>query len=110
MRIYLDDIRTPKDSSWTVVRSYHDIIHLIQTSFDQIEVISFDHDLGEEKTGYDAAKFLIEFCMNNQKMPPLTFVHSANPVGRENIIGTINNFLEFNEVEPNCRWCYIEHT
>ncbi|MGX9985807.1 cyclic-phosphate processing receiver domain-containing protein [Soonwooa purpurea] len=47
--------------------------------------ISFDHDLGEEKTGFDCGKFLVGFCFDYQlKLLDYT-VHSQNPVGKENI-------------------------
>lgn len=109
MKIYLDDLRTPLDNSWFIIRSHHDFIHKISTSFNQIECISFDHDLGEEKTGFDCAKYLVEYCINNNVIPPQTYVHSANPVGRENIILLINNYLTFIEEVPNCKWISIEH-
>jgi hypothetical protein len=109
VKIYLDDLRTPSDNSWFIIRNHHDFIHKISTSFNQIECISFDHDLGEEKTGFDCAKYLIEYCMNNNLTPPQTYVHSANPVGRENIIYLINNYLTFIEEVPNCKWISIEH-
>jgi len=43
--------------------------------------ISLDHDLGDDKSGYDVAKWIVE----NQF--PLTGFkcHSMNPVGRKNI-------------------------
>ena len=70
------------------------------------DIISYDHDLGEvflddnnnehqkvEKTGYDAAKFLIEMALNNPKLIlPEIHCHSANPVGKENIERILNNY------------------
>lgn len=109
MKIYLDDIRTPKDNTWTVVRSYHDFIQIISQSFGYIDAISFDHDLGGDKTGYDCAKFLIEYCYQNSYTPPQCYVHSANPIGRENIITYINNYLKFIEHLETCSWVSIEH-
>lgn len=69
--------------------------------------INFDHDLADEhydpamyessanyneaannfkeKTGMDAAKWLVNYCMDNGLELPKYYVHSANPVGRENI-------------------------
>ena len=82
--IYLDDIRTPVDSFWTVVRNYDEFVKEVQSAgLENIEVISLDHDLGDsamkeyynnvspnyqldydnitEKTGYDCAKWLVDF-------------------------------------------------
>jgi len=148
MRIYLDDVRTPKDKDWMVVRNYHEFVNLVQkVGIRNIGTISLDHDLGDsamneyynnvapnfkldyeninEKTGYDAAKFLVDefysqyperLAMNyfdKKKEPimfPIVLVHSANPIGSANICGYINNFL-MNEVKPqNCVRVQIPHT
>lgn len=51
-------------------------------------MIDFDHDLGQKKTGYDIAKWIVE---NNY--PILCFrVHSMNPVGRKNIKDLLNHY------------------
>ena len=45
--------------------------------------ISFDHDLGMGKSGYDVAKYIVE-----QQIPTNLVhwrIHSANPVGAANI-------------------------
>lgn len=70
--------------------------------------IAFDHDLGfderycnylleyefpdNEKTGYDCAKWLVEYCMNNNKKLPNWVIQSANNVGKENIKCLLTNF------------------
>ena len=83
MRIYLDDIRTPVENGWQVVRNYYELVNLVnKIGLQNIELISLDHDLGDsamneyftnvspnfkldyenitEKTGYDVAKFLVD--------------------------------------------------
>ena len=148
MKIYLDDIRTPKDKDWMVVRNYHEFVNLVQNvGIKNIATISLDHDLGDsamneyhtnvspnfkldynnisEKTGYDAAKFLVDefyskyperltMDYSTKKAEPVMFpivvVHSANPIGSANICGYINNFW-MNEVKPqNCVRVQIPHT
>jgi hypothetical protein len=137
MKIYLDDVRTPKDKDWMVVRNYHEFVNLVQNvGIRNIGTISLDHDLGDsamneyhtnvspnfkldynnisEKTGYDAAKFLVDefyskyperldmdyFAKKEEPvMFPIVLVHSANPIGSANIMGYINNFW-MNEVKP----------
>ncbi len=91
-KLYLDDIRNPKSDGWTVVRNYEEFVQSIDQNGLPDE-ISFDHDLGEDvKTGYDCAKWLCEYCwMNGIPIPPYN-VHSANPVGRDNIIGTLKSY------------------
>lgn len=136
-KIYLDDIRTPIDKDWIVVRSYDEFVKKVnEIGLSNIEIISLDHDLGDtamkeyfdnvspnytldynnikEKTGYDAAKFLVSLFYNtneerfnmtrNEKKQnpfifPKVYVHSHNPIGAHNICGWINNFLK-NEGQP----------
>jgi len=56
--------------------------------------ICFDHDLGkDEPTGYDCARWLIEYCLNHKILPPLWACQSANPVGKVNINRLLRNFM-----------------
>ena len=81
--LYVDDIRFPEyfhqiGAEITVARTYDEAIQSIDNSYD---IISLDHDSGEDKTGYDIAKYIIE----NQIKVGAVAIHSANPVGRFNI-------------------------
>jgi len=75
--------------------------------------IGFDHDLGEDiakemvaqgtskkkarlikkeaPSGYDAAKWLVEYCMDNNRSIPEYFIQSANPVGKVHIETYLEN-------------------
>lgn len=85
--IWLDDERNPyndlKDSMEVViVRTYEEAIDTfldLNDGKDDI-CISFDHDLGTKKTGYDFAKWLVE-----HRITGFFHLHTMNPVGRENI-------------------------
>lgn len=112
-KLFLDDVRYPShvtwvempNGPWVTVRNYNDFVKHI-TSNGLPEFIAFDHDLGEEhyivgkpkydeykeKTGYDCAKWLIEYCLDNSKLFPKYVVHSMNPIGKMNIIALIENF------------------
>jgi hypothetical protein len=48
-----------------------------------------------EKTGYDAAKWLIDYCIDNKLDLPIWNCQSANPVGKDNINGILNSFKNF---------------
>lgn len=62
------------------------------------DLISFDNDLGlGNGEGYDCAKWLVEYCMNNNVQLPEWYVHSANPVAIENIETLLHNFEEHNK-------------
>jgi len=57
--------------------------------------ICFDHDLGEDTpTGYDCAKWLVDYCLDNKLSPPLWSSQSANPVGKANINRLLRNFIK----------------
>ena len=82
--LYVDDVRFPK--VWqnkldevTVARTYEQALkNLMVRKFD---VVDLDHDLAEEKTGYDIVKFMVE----NKIFAPTIYLHTANPVGRNNM-------------------------
>ena len=86
--IYIDDMRQPVNSDWIWVKTYREAINYLINLTDYLDVIDdpvdltidFDHDLGEEKSGYDIAKWLIE---NGEKGN--FHIHSMNPVGANNI-------------------------
>lgn len=83
MRIWLDDIR-PAPDGFIHVRNLAELRELIASSKDTIEIMSFDHDLGDgEADGYQIAKWLAE---NHVERWPLEIrVHSANVPGAANI-------------------------
>lgn len=95
--LFLDDVRIPDPQlPWNVVRSYEAAVEFVLNNGCP-DVISFDHDLGEGKSGYDFAKWLVEMDLDKKIEIPLHFsyvVHSANPVGRENIIGLLESYMQ----------------
>lgn len=101
---------------WDIVRNYDEFIEWIEKN-GLPDIISFDHDLADthytpkeywddyhksaeyqssiihkEKTGLDCAKWLIGYCLDNNLKLPKYLVHSANPVGRDNIFYLLRNF------------------
>jgi hypothetical protein len=130
--IYLDDIRTPNDKEWIVVRNYEQFVNRInQHGLENIEVISLDHDLGDsamveyynnvkdnytldynnitEKTGYDACKFIVNRSIETGIPLPQIYVHSANPIGSGNMMGYINNYLMNCRLPQTCIRVQIPH-
>jgi hypothetical protein len=109
MNIFLDDTRLPTEVvwltlpsvKWKIIKNYEQFINAIK--LDGIpEVISFDHDLGidfspnetipnTEKTGLDCAKWLVDYCLDNSHSLPTYYVHSLNPIGKQNILNFLNN-------------------
>lgn len=89
MKIYLDDIRNPPDSSWLVVRSVEAFKERILSAPIPITELSLDHDLGDKvPDGYDATKWFVELVMDNEEIAQnlkVVIAHSDNTPGRENI-------------------------
>ena len=85
--IWLDDMRTPPDSSYIWVKDYDSFVNQVKALGESVSsyLIHFDHDLGLEKSGYDCAKWLIDWCIENEYNVPDYDIQSANPVGRKNI-------------------------
>lgn len=117
MNIFLDDIRIPSMShnvskglgvdysdkdKWVIVRDYFDFVDLVDKHFDEIDLISFDHDLacykdGVEYTGKSAVDYVIDYCLDHNKQFPDWYAHTDNTSGKRNIIGSVLNFV--NKVE-----------
>lgn len=125
--LFLDDIRNPvevgnyiypielrqlyRKLKWKIIRNYNDFVKIIEKN-GLPEIVSFDHDLAlihynplthiesfeyDEKTGFDCAKWLVNYCINNSKILPVFYSHSMNPIGKENIIKYLNNFSKHNK-------------
>ena len=125
IKLYLDDIRTPLDKEWEVVRTFEEFVkHIQQVGLENYDVISLDHDLGDsaiqeyilngspnytldysnilEKTGMDCAKFLVAESMSTSIPLPQIYVHSANPIGSANMMGYVNNYLKNQKLPQTC--------
>ena len=133
-RLYLDDVRTPIGTDWVIVRNYDQFVSTIRLyGLEKFEVISLDHDLGDEsmieyysnvkknyelnydnivneKTGYDCCKFLVAESMTKNIPLPQIYIHSANPIGSGNMLGYINNYLMNCRLPQTCIRVKIEHT
>ena len=90
INLYLDDVRETPDN-FVRVYNYEEFVQFINEN-SVPDFISFDHDLGEGKTGFDCAKFLVEYCLDHGISKINFVVHSQNPVGKENIEKLLENF------------------
>lgn len=126
--VYLDDFRMPSDSfdylrlplylqlQWTIVRNYDEFVR--DTLDNGLAIVySFDHDLADvhyknqvfdyndesqEKTGYHCAKWLIDYCLdNNLEVPTKILIHSMNPYGTQNIKSLFETYYKvYNKEYP----------
>lgn len=99
--LFIDDERLPPYNdgrNWIIARDWEDVMMCLRIH-GMPGYISFDHDLGEEKhTGYDIAKFLVSLDMSDDSDFAIPsgfeyYVHSQNPIGKENIEKYLNNYL-----------------
>ncbi len=97
--LWLDDFRNPidfivgnYDISW--VRNYEEFCKFISNN-GLPDIICFDHDLGEEKSGYDCAKFVVSYCQEHDLDIPSYDIQSSNSVGKDNIRNLMNNWHQF---------------
>ncbi len=104
----------PPNQHYSVVRNYQEFVDLI-TLRGLPKFVTYDHDLStehyenyhsineqgglaidynkfEEKTGYDCAKWLVDYCMKKGVKHPPYRVHSMNPVGARNIISYVESY------------------
>jgi hypothetical protein len=119
--LYLDDFRDPRDSAfylknpiyetlqWVVVRDYDAFVKCVEENGIP-EVMSFDHDLASihyqhqsdidydifsEKTGYECAKWFINYIIDNDlELPKTILIHSMNPVGSANIKSLFDSYIK----------------
>lgn len=116
--LFLDDVRLPNHVTWvdlppnqhySVVRNYQEFVDLI-TLRGLPKFVTYDHDLSDdhyghglrgdnipydqyaEKTGYDCAKWLVDYCMKKGVKHPPYQVHSMNPIGKKNIISYVESY------------------
>ena len=98
---------------WNIVRSYLQFVNWIKEN-GLPNIISFDYDLADveelkedlpieewfdldsnkEYTGMDCAKWLVNYCLDNNQPLPGYLIHSVNPTGAENIEGLFVSFLK----------------
>lgn len=110
--LWLDDVRVPTkewiknyspigpDVEIFWVKNYNEFINWI-TANHLPDGICFDHDLGyyddpeNEKTGYDCAYWLVNYCMCENIELPEYNIQSSNPVGKENIDSLLKSYIKY---------------
>jgi len=98
--LWVDDCReTPEDTDeikWTCARTAWEA--LVKLTLIEFDIVSLDHDLAsflgyKEITGYDIAVWMADRKQFGEYVPNDVRVHSANPVGFENIQSVIERYL-----------------
>lgn len=119
--VWLDDLRDPKEPQYeqSIARNCEyvkcgSIVIAWLKSYDEFEsfirnegvpaAVDFDHDLGIgpdgiEMNGNDCAKFLLNYCLDNNEAAPEYFIHSANPIGSQNIQSLFDTFNKIRQIK-----------
>jgi hypothetical protein len=97
MKLWIDDLRPSPGNKWNEARTSAEAISILQRWRDAsarlhgvapIWEISFDHDLGGEDTTRPVMLWMVE----NNVWPKRIFVHTANPVGRDWLVGVAKQY------------------
>src|SRR3990167_2628476 len=114
--LFLDDTRLPShvgwdDNEWLTVRTAKEAFEILKQG--NVVDLSLDHDLGMEiittfaggqyteayndttPTGYDLCKWMVE---NNVWPSGNIYIHSSNPVGRDNMKQLIDRYHPSSEI------------
>lgn len=113
MKIFVDDLRDPPDTSWVICRTVAPVLELIDTCLYRIEIFSLDHDLadfsgpdGRELTGYTIMQHLerlanvsLEHAKNGFEpiYIPTVLIHSQNSVGIDKMLQGLRNIRKIEQ-------------
>lgn len=99
MRLWIDDKRpTPPGYTHSALSSAQALSVLSKRDPEDIlELVSFDHDLGEvwtdDKLVDDTSRKIMLWMIENEVWPLEVRIHTANPVGREWLAGTAGRYF-----------------
>lgn len=97
IQLWVDDQRSPPSEFNAHAETYGEAIKYLESG--KVVAISLDHDLGEEKTGYDVARWIEEKAFQGV-IPRIRWsVHSENPVGRARIAQALHNADKYWELK-----------
>ncbi len=104
-KLFIDDLKDPPGNpdEWVVVRSSAAAIAHVK-EWGPPGYISFDHDLGGEDTSIVFIDWLIGQMLDLEekginlhwvRFPSDYYIHSENPIGRDNIDGKMIGFFRY---------------
>lgn len=100
IKLYVDDLRDCPEG-FVVARSFQEALYFF--SHYEIELLSLDHDLGEDEkgnilpSGYDLVKHIGEYGLKADTI----YIHTDNPVGRENMHSSLLSFKRHSLIDPD---------
>lgn len=99
-KLFLDDLRDCNDPEYVVCRTSSEALEQVRQRGMPVDM-ALDHDLGEvngmDDTAMNFLHSLAEMLMDGDLLFPSGFsytIHSANPVGRSNIKGLLDQLVK----------------
>ena len=93
-KLFLDDLRevsyVSSETDWKIARTSLEALKIV-FEYGMPKFISFDHDLGNEDTAMVFLKQLYAYFPDLKELPEYQ-IHSANPIGKENIISFMESW------------------
>lgn len=88
IRLWIDDLR-PAPEGWVWVKTSQEAIQKLSdiTLLKEdhlLQLVSFDHDLGED----DTSRPVLDWMIENDVWPAIVQIHTANPVGQQYLADT----------------------
>lgn len=90
MKLWVDDERcAPPGWAWAI----NSDVAITLLSPGNVDELSLDHDLGDNCAGEsDTTRRVVMWMIENEVWPKCICVHTANPVGRSWLVGTIRRY------------------
>lgn len=86
-RLWVDDLRPTPCDDWVPALTSAEAIDLLASR--SWATMSLDHDLGGDDT---TRRVVLWLCEHPDRWPAVVRVHTANPVGREWLLGMIERY------------------
>ncbi len=106
MKLYIDDIRSPKDDSWHICRTVEAAIRALEMFYKEVTEIALDHDISHpvalgdlirpypcEETFHSVARYIALLHRLDPEWNPSIVIHSSNPVGAKAMQSTMSGML-----------------
>lgn len=94
MKLWVDDVR-PAPDGWAWAKTSKDAIAWLKCWWNEVDIISLDHDLGGNDTGYKVLIFIEMRVGLEGFSAPMIEIHTANPVARERMQQTVTSIIAF---------------
>lgn len=85
MKLWVDDLR-PAPNGWHWAKTSGEAIVVLAAC--PVDAVSLDHDLGED----DTTRAVVLWLCEHDAWPPTVHVHTANPVGRDWLVGMTERY------------------